>query len=140
MMTTLAPTVLERSPRCFLWRVPVCPLCGREHVHGGGALDGDPRALLGHCAAHCLESAGASYELVEARRWHAEQLTRAAAERSPFQVVGRREDVLSRHRSAAAAHTALGRARRHDPWATAVDVRLMVLAEVLEEMGVSIHA
>ena len=35
------------------WRVSECPWCGGEHIHGGGDIDSDPRALLGHRAGHC---------------------------------------------------------------------------------------
>jgi hypothetical protein len=47
-----------------LWVVDHCPHCGRRHTHGGGLLDGDPRAYLGSRVAHC--HAGPDYVLVEA--------------------------------------------------------------------------
>ena len=64
-----APAVLKPSRGGYRWIVPCCPLCGKQHQHGGGYLTGDPRRLLGHRAAHCArpqrlgESRG--YELVE---------------------------------------------------------------------------
>lgn len=140
MNNHIAPAILERTSTRFLWIIPVCPQCGRRHIHGGGPLGGNPRDLLGSRSAHCLESTGASYDLVEVGGRLADRLGFAADERLPFQVIGRYGDVLSRHRSASAAHTALGRARRYDPWATAVDARLLVLGEVLEEMGATTHA
>ena len=67
-----APAVLKPSRGCYLWIVPRCPLCGKQHQHGGGYLTGDPRTLLGHRAPHCggSQRPGASwgYELVEARQ------------------------------------------------------------------------
>lgn len=140
MNTIIAPAILERSSVRLLWIIPICPRCAQRHIHGGGTLDGNPRALLGHRVAHCLDSDGISYELVEVGGRNADRLRVAADERLPFQVIGRYGDVLSRHRSASAAHTALVRARRYDPWATAVDARLMALADVLEEIGVAAHA
>ena len=49
----LASTVARRC-RCGLWAltVPVCPICGKTHQHGGG--DGDA-PTLGHRAAHCAK-------------------------------------------------------------------------------------
>ena len=35
------------------WRVPECPWCGGEHIHGAHGLDEDPRAALGHRVNHC---------------------------------------------------------------------------------------
>jgi len=35
------------------WRIPECPWCGGEHIHGGGDIDSDPRTALGHRAEHC---------------------------------------------------------------------------------------
>jgi hypothetical protein len=51
-----APCVLERGhgDQCNLWIVQQCPLCGREHTHGGGPSSGDPRNLLGHRSQHCV--------------------------------------------------------------------------------------
>ncbi len=48
-----APAALVPSRGCYRWLVVRCPLCGREHQHGGGHLDADPRALLGHRVRHC---------------------------------------------------------------------------------------
>jgi len=62
-----APAVLQRGRACWSWVVPRCPLCGKRHSHGGGALDRDPRRLLGHRVAHCVcPGVVGSYELVEA--------------------------------------------------------------------------
>lgn len=54
-----ALTVVERVERpggFGYWRlvVPVCPICGETHTHGGGTLDAP--SSLGSRAAHCLES------------------------------------------------------------------------------------
>ena len=49
-----AAAKLSRGPSCWLWTVRRCPFCGKGHQHGGGTLDGDPRALLGHRVAHCV--------------------------------------------------------------------------------------
>jgi len=48
-----APVRLVRTSQVYLWVIDICPLCGRTHTHGGGALDGDPSRLLGHRNAHC---------------------------------------------------------------------------------------
>ena len=61
--TPSAPATLVRGRTYWLWRVRSCPHCGREHTHGGGAIDGDPRRLLGHRVAHCWAPGG--YVLVE---------------------------------------------------------------------------
>jgi len=64
-----APAILKPSRGCYLWIVLRCPLCGKQHQHGGGQLTGDPRRLLGPRAGHCMgpqrlgESRG--YMLVE---------------------------------------------------------------------------
>lgn len=44
---------LKELPGNWLWVVPCCPVCQGRHVHGGGAITDDPRALLGHRIAHC---------------------------------------------------------------------------------------
>ena len=36
------------------WVVKPCLYCGKEHRHGGGGLQDDPYALLGHRWAHCF--------------------------------------------------------------------------------------
>ncbi len=73
-----APAILRPSRGCYLWLVPRCPLCGKQHQHGGGQLTGDPRGLLGHRVAHCTGrspyAVARGYELVEA-----EAVTRVAA-------------------------------------------------------------
>ena len=35
------------------WIVPECGVCGGWHRHGGGDIESDPRAALGHRAGHC---------------------------------------------------------------------------------------
>jgi hypothetical protein len=35
------------------WVVSECGVCGGWHRHGGGDIDSDPRAALGHRAGHC---------------------------------------------------------------------------------------
>jgi hypothetical protein len=62
--TPIAKVVLIKSGDCWLWRMPFCPLCGREHHHGGGPTTGDPRRMLGYRVSHCTELGG-RYELVE---------------------------------------------------------------------------
>lgn len=62
----LAEAVLERTSKVYLWRVPICPFCGKEHVHGGGSVSGDPRRLLSHRAVHCATGVKETgYVLVE---------------------------------------------------------------------------
>jgi len=61
-----APAVLRRHGSAWLWLIPRCPLCGSQHVHGAGPVEGDPRQFLGHRAAPCTAGAWRSYELVEA--------------------------------------------------------------------------
>jgi hypothetical protein len=49
----------------WTWVVAHCPLCTGRHIHGAG--DGtNPRALLGHRVAHCVERVSLNgYVLVE---------------------------------------------------------------------------
>ncbi len=66
-----APAILKPGRGGYLWIVPRCPLCGREHQHGGGHLDAAPRALLGHRVGHCemrywRGDGPGGYDLVEA--------------------------------------------------------------------------
>lgn len=49
----LARAVLDTSKGRRLWRVPRCPFCKDEHVHGAGPDDRDPREFLGPRRAHC---------------------------------------------------------------------------------------
>ena len=49
-----APARLLVDRRAFRWEVQNCPVCGKRHVHGGGALQDDPRQVLSHRAAHCF--------------------------------------------------------------------------------------
>ena len=62
---------LSRSPKrlYWLWVVPVCPLCGGEHVLGGGPITDDPREALGDAEVRCPNgeraAAPGTYELVE---------------------------------------------------------------------------
>lgn len=51
-MAIPVPAILHRARHGYSWRV-TCPYCGKIHHHGGGPLDQDPRALLGHRLAHC---------------------------------------------------------------------------------------
>jgi threonine dehydrogenase-like Zn-dependent dehydrogenase len=41
------------DPRCPQWKVKDCPLCGKEHRHGG-PRNGGQRELLFHRERHCL--------------------------------------------------------------------------------------
>lgn len=62
---------LQRGKACWYWVVERCPFCGRQHTHGGGPLDGDPRRLLGHRSQHCVEGPlwpKDGYRLVEVPR------------------------------------------------------------------------
>ena len=45
--------VQDRSNNVNLLKVACCPLCGKAHTHGGGAI-GSP-LLLGHRVAHCVK-------------------------------------------------------------------------------------
>lgn len=63
-----AKAVLVEAEEGYLWRVPVCPLCGEEHTHGAGTLQNLPQAYLGHRSPHCMSArGGAGYVLVEAK-------------------------------------------------------------------------
>ena len=57
--------VILSGPDCgaWFWTMPVCPVCGREHVHGGGPEREDPRTYLGHRLSHC---GGVGYVLEDA--------------------------------------------------------------------------
>lgn len=57
--------VLKRTPTVNIWVVPKCPYCGKEHVHGAGAPNEDPRQFLGHRVAHCFPPPEGGYVLVE---------------------------------------------------------------------------
>jgi hypothetical protein len=50
-----AISILKKVPGGWLWIVPVCPLCGQKHQHGGGSLKDNPRSFLGFRSAHCLK-------------------------------------------------------------------------------------
>ena len=67
MRTPEAKAHLVKGADCWLWVVDHCPLCGRQHVHGGGSLASDPRQLLGFRVPHCCEdgSEPGCYLLVE---------------------------------------------------------------------------
>ncbi len=50
----IADAVLERGRYSWVWVVPICPYCGKQHEHYGGALDGDPdRYLSQPLASQC---------------------------------------------------------------------------------------
>ncbi len=58
--------VHDRRRSYWRWTVPTCPLCRRQHVHGGGELDEDPQSYLNARAAHCqCKTTHGSYELVD---------------------------------------------------------------------------
>lgn len=40
----------------WLWLVPACPYCGRQHIHGAG--DGPLPTGLGHRVSHCMKRDG----------------------------------------------------------------------------------
>lgn len=70
MNPPLAFCRLEPAGHSYLWIVMSCPLCGRQHTHGGGPIASNPREQLGHRLAHCRvlsEESSAGYVLVEAR-------------------------------------------------------------------------
>jgi hypothetical protein len=56
---------LVRRRECQLWVIARCPLCGKEHTHGAGPMDGDPRRFLGHRISHCATFPRGEYELFE---------------------------------------------------------------------------
>ena len=51
----LAFARLQRHKKGNLWLISECPLCGEEHTHGAGPLDGNPQNYLGHRSAHCYQ-------------------------------------------------------------------------------------
>lgn len=49
-----ARVTLARGRYSWLWIVPHCPYCGKQHDHYAGPLNHDPRAYLGSCyVARC---------------------------------------------------------------------------------------
>jgi hypothetical protein len=44
---TAARVVLERGKHSWIWVVPACPYCGKQHDHYGGSLDDDPFRYAG---------------------------------------------------------------------------------------------
>lgn len=59
---------LSAGEFAFVWVVKECCLCLGRHIHGGGPLNGDPRALLGVRVAHCRhqpQSHAGVYALVD---------------------------------------------------------------------------
>lgn len=54
------PRIHGRANKQWTVIVPVCPLCGKRHVHGGG--DGET-PILGDRANHCVDGRG-GYQLV----------------------------------------------------------------------------
>ncbi len=50
----IATAVLERGKHSWIWVIPICPYCGKQHDHYGGALDGNPQIYVGLTfPAHC---------------------------------------------------------------------------------------
>jgi hypothetical protein len=58
---------LVRDASHYRWLVMECPWCGRQHVHGGGPITGDPRTRLCYqrswCAAKYEETLSAAKKL-----------------------------------------------------------------------------
>ncbi len=44
----VAAAILARGRYSWIWVVPCCPYCGRQHAHYGGGLECDPRWYLKH--------------------------------------------------------------------------------------------
>lgn len=64
MEATIYAPAIARCARDGTWslRVPVCPICGGQHIHGGG--DG-PSPAFGNRASHCGKPGQArAYELI----------------------------------------------------------------------------
>ncbi|MBK6008810.1 hypothetical protein JJB11_22160 [Ramlibacter ginsenosidimutans] len=66
--SSAVPVALVQARQCakgyWVWRVSVCPYCGRQHTHGAG--DGPRPTGLGHRSAHCStrsDDAARGYEL-----------------------------------------------------------------------------
>jgi hypothetical protein len=55
--------LIQYPLRGNVWRVDVCPLCGKSHEHSAGPLDGEPRAALGPRNPPCHRAP--SYVLTE---------------------------------------------------------------------------
>lgn len=49
------------------WKVPECPYCGKQHVHGAGVPGGE--LLIGHRLAHCVikDEGNSGYYLIPAK-------------------------------------------------------------------------
>jgi hypothetical protein len=60
-----APAELDFDGGRVVWRVARCPICGEVHVHGAGRRGEDPRAALGHRAAHCLGEINRGYQITD---------------------------------------------------------------------------
>ncbi len=76
----------------WMWVVPKCPFCKRQHAHGGGQLDENPFRLLGHRRSHCVHphmppGGRGTYKMVldEEARKEAEALI-AGVEKTPAYI------------------------------------------------------
>ena len=78
----------------------VCPHCGRRHWHGAGDATG---IYLGHRLAHCVDSHGAGYDIVDG------SLITEKAMRSLFAEMDQAADTMRDQ-----AHATGGHVRRDD--------------------------
>lgn len=51
----IVPVRVKRTRDVNLLYLATCPYCGRQHVHGGGRPDQNPRDFEGHRLSHCLQ-------------------------------------------------------------------------------------
>lgn len=98
MTETYAPAVLKRAGRQWSWEVSKCPLCGRKHTHGGGAIGKhNPDDLLGHRVAHCLSGSN-NYTLVRDPDGDHDNVEEAEAIMRRAEVFVRRYEAIKRQR------------------------------------------
>lgn len=64
---TTAFARLKEYPTNRVWVVDKCPHCKRQHVHGAGGLEHNPKDFLSHRVAHCIDTNNDGYILKERR-------------------------------------------------------------------------
>jgi hypothetical protein len=68
-----AYVTLEETRDSRRWIIQHCPFCGSRHQHGAGALNEDPRQLLGHRSTHCVTHSN-GYILTTNREDHGKEM------------------------------------------------------------------